>query len=796
MLKARVLCVFLIVFLCFLSVHAQDTSYSKKIFSSSIGQKFYEIAYELAETEDLNELKTEQAIIFLKATSEIDSRASSILPEIIKHTSRYSEPDRSKMLWDLLISYLNGSADLDVAGQAVAYLLDKLNSRERRERLIIELLKYSTRTNESFTSELNTLLGLLMAEKTDTEAAVSYLMEAYTGNKHNKLAFEKLVELASDQVGPAMYLEYLRLALRENPLDIEVAMSLAQYSERLELYDTAADGFKYCAELFAYLYPSQPLPDGIYLPWSLNCYNSQRGQYKCLQIAKDVRANGFYDLLLETIAAKAAEKIGDTRQANQIFKTIEGKSQQLLRGDKESSGVSFEQVAWYYCFVRPDALKALDWSNKAYAAEPNSTAAASLLAYSLVMNEQNDWAKPIIDSYHRNQISNLALAQVQLAEGQKKSAFEILKSVISEAPGSLEADKARQILTKNGGEYVASTDSGVILTALTNNFGQALIPLFVEPGNILAIQINVRGKKFSYGKDFGGILSITNNSSEPLIISDDGLFTGNIRVDADVTGDLTRQIPKIVSIKILPSLPVEPGRTTLVPLRLFAGELKELLLNHPQASLEVEFTAYIDPISLDDKKVANRLADIEPARVVIGRPGVELSTEYLRNRFSALSKGSQATKTRSATLFAGLLKEQLSMANQEPLYRFMYEDWMPEMLKSSLKYNLSVDDWVVKVHTMSELLSMPLNYDMINAVSENLNDIHWPVRLMTIYLLAKNKQSNPGKVLDWVAKYDTNELVRDMAVALGGVKPVEIKQEPPVDSNSPAEAAPKGSAMR
>jgi hypothetical protein len=52
-------------------------------------------------------------------------------------------------------------------------------------------------------------------------------------------------------------------------------------------------------------------------------------------------------------------------------------------------------------------------------------------------------------------------------------------------------------------------------------------------------------------------------------------------------------------------------------------------------------------------------------------------------------------------------------------------------------------------------------------VSENLNDTHWPTRMMATYLLAKAQDKNFIKVLDWTAKYDANKLVRDMALALG-----------------------------
>jgi hypothetical protein len=194
------------------------------------------------------------------------------------------------------------------------------------------------------------------------------------------------------------------------------------------------------------------------------------------------------------------------------------------------------------------------------------------------------------------------------------------------------------------------------------------------------------------------------------------------------------------------------------------------LLTYPQASVDIEFTAYLDPV-ITAKGPTNRLPGIKPAKVVVKRPGVKLTGKFLRNRFSSLTKGKQGQKIRTAQLFTGLLAEQHAMANREPLYKFMYADWMPDLLKSALLHNLNDNDWVAKVHTMASMLTLPLDYELINALTESLNDTHWPARMMAIYLLAKSQDSNFAKVLDWTAKYDSSNLVRDMAIALGAARP-------------------------
>ena len=763
---------------------------TEKLFSPSVGQKFYEIAYELINSkQQLTDLQAQQAITFLTATTNLDTRANYVLADMIKLIGQHHDWDYSELVHQWLANYVDQSADLEVMIKAMQYLLERLNSRQEREKFLEDTLMTLGGKNAFLDSELATLLGLLAAEKSDTETAQYYFMQAFSNNRYNKLAFAKLVELIGDQIKPAIYLEQMRLSLGENPLDLETALAFAEYAERLQLYQTAAEAYKYCADLFEFLRPGQALPAYIYRPWVLSCYNTQRDQYKCLEITSQLQKNGRFDLLAEAIAGKAAAKLGNTDQANQILRTAEEKARRiyLMNGQTQSETpdnkyqsqtVTAEQLAWFYAFALQDPASALDWANKAYSVEPDSATAAAILAYSLALAGQTDLAKTIINSYQTNQIANLALAQIQLTQAEEELAVKTLKAVIESDPGSLEAEQAREILRQKGHEYISPVAPDIILAELRNTFTKAIVPEFKPPEEIISFQLNVRGSKFSYGNDFGGAVAITNNSSEPLVISDYGLLKGNIRVDAILTGDISKEIPNLVSIKTQPASPLEPGSSLLIPLRLCTGELRQTLLTHPQASVDIEFTCYIDPVTTDQGKVANRLKSIEPAQVLAKRSGIELTNRFLRNRINSLSKGKQGQKIKIAELFAGLLMEQHAMANGQPLYKFMYADWMPPMLKSALLYNLTQDDWVTRVHTITAMLSLPLDYELTRAVAENLNDTHWPARLITVYILAKNQTINFKKVLDYTAKYDSNELVRDMVLALGAEAPPPPVQEP------------------
>ena len=698
---------------------------------------------------------------------------------MLKLASRDPDKDYSTMLYKLLGNYVDKDSDLEPAQKAIQYLLDQLDTREEREELLGMLFQSLGDKNDGLGSELATLLGLTLAETAAPDSAPFYLMQGYQKNRYNKIAFTKLAELMPDEIEPGVHLERLRFAMGENPMDMEAAINFASYAEQLGLYQTASDAYGYVVELFKYLYPTEKLPAMIYLPWAISTYNTQRNQHKCLQIAQSVRQDGRFDLLLESIAAKAAEKIGSAGQAEQMLKAAE--SQALGRSHSE-------ELAWFYSFVMVDNLKALGWANRAYSAEPNSTMAASLLAYSLVASGQGELAKSLIEGYEQTQISDLAMAGIEMAKDQNDAAIETLKRAIEKDPGSIEGHRARKLLSQLGGDYIGPVDTELVSMSLIASFGKTVVPGFVSPDKMVTVQLNLRGTKFSYGRAFGASLVITNNSTEELVVSDGGLLSGYMRVDAKVSGDVEAFVPNLVTKKVRPSSPIESGKSLIVPLRLATGKLRGMLMRYPQASVDIEFVAYLDPVINAAGEVGNRLVDIEPAKVTVSRPGVKVTNKYLQNRINSISSDRQGQKIKTAQLFVGLLAEQNAMAGGEPMYIFMYADWMSQLLKSVLADNLDDDDWVAKVHIMGAMYELPLDYELIEAVSENLNDDHWPARLMAMVLLAKNQGDNFQKPLDWAAKYDSDQLVRDMAVAFGAAQPEEqriegVPEQVPANSN-------------
>jgi len=732
-----------------------------RLFSPSVGKAFYDLAYDLTNAPDADEKQLQQVMVLLKSNSQLDEWTKSIVPKMITTASKQLDVDNSELVYALLKSYLSESCDLEITRQAVSYLLSQQNTRQQREQLLQMLLGNLVSINKTFDSQIYTQLAMLSVEKSDSNSAMSSFIEAYNLDKYNSIAFNGIYNLSPDVILPSVHLENMRLAISQDPYSLEKALTFAQYAEQLQLYYIATGAYKYCADLFEYLYQNEPLPESIYLPWTMNAFNTKHEQYKCLDIVRKLRAKNQFDMLAEVIAAKVSKK------------QQQDDSEILADWRNPSVNVPAEQMAWFYTFALKDVDKALDYANKAYSQDVNSVAASSILAYLLAENDQVELAESIIKSSEKNQIAEITQAKIFLKQDKKEEAIALLKESIEKNPSTLESSLAKEILVANGSEYVSPVDTKAFLVTVQGSFENTVIPEFSTPDERISLQFSLKGNKFAYDQDFAGQVVITNKSIEPFKINDNCMIKGNIRIDAKITGDLEKTIPELITLKTIPSEIVQPDRSLVINVNIVSGELKKTLMAHPQASLDITFTAYIDPVEDENGLVVNRLINIKPAEITVKRPAVKLSPEFLQNRFSSLAKGKQGQKIKICRLFTGLLMEQQAMANRPPMYKYMYGEWMPKMLKSAIISNLTNDDWVVRTNSLAAMCDLKLDYQLIDVVSENLNETHWPTRIMALMILknASGEKFNP--VLDWTAKHDPNPTVREMAIALGAAQPQE-----------------------
>jgi hypothetical protein len=747
-------------------------SAAQTLSSTLAAEALFQTGYQLCTRENVTLSQAKQAMILFNAALMLDGRADYVPPEIINLAGRYPQGDFSPLVKTALEKYLEigHSADLEVASKAVQYLLEKLGTREERQQLLQTMLDKYGNMNPFFASELATQLGLLSTETADTASAQKFLLYAISLNGYNKLAFNTLVQTAQNDkqsLPDIAYLNSLRLAVRTNPLDVASAYNFSRLAESLGLYGPSAAGYKYCIQANNYVNSSNTYSPEYYRPWALNAMNA-RNYRLCFSILQQVRGFGVFDVMVEAITGVSAKESEDKGQGTTILNTIKHNAAQILAGQLQATPTQLQDYAWYYAFVEDSNADALTWATKAYDADNNSVNAQAFLSYALVINGQQDLAKPMLKKIGTTtQVAAMAKAAIFDANGNDSNAIELLKAAVASAPGTFEAKKAKEMLKKLGSEYVPPVNAGAMETALANEYGQNYFSEFMAPDKMISVSLKTSGNAFSYGSALDAQLVILNNYTEPMIIGPDSIVKGVIRTDLRVTGDLTYKMEEYIVRTVQPAYEIKPGSALFVPLKLTEGKLRPILDCYPQANLNLEITVYLDPQKARNGNLKN-IFGTDPVKVIVKRRKLELDTLYLQQRFDALKSGKQGQKIKSVQLFAGLLAEQQKLADMKNRYKFLYCE--PGLLTSAIAKCMGEDDWVLKVETMTALQDVNLDYRLVDAISEQLDYKAWPVRLLAVFTLADEQGANFQPVLKWVSTNDTQELVKDMATELTTVK--------------------------
>ena len=741
---------------------AEESINPEQLFSQSAAKVFFDYGYEISNSADITGPKAETALLFYQAANTLDNKAQYIMPEMIRLIARHSSGDHSQMMLDILSAYVNPSCDLEVAREGIRYLMAGTNSREERETLLTQLSSKLGSKSQWINSDILTMLGILTLEKGDSQDALNLFLKAYSENKFNLTSFDKAAQLYGDKLPEYPVIEQLANAIRLNPYDLNKVLDFSQRCEKNEMFEIAANGYGYCAALSKYFDPEKPLPAAIYLPWALSSYNTQGAKHQAIEIAKQMRDGDIVDPVLEAIAYKAAQHVQETDQLGTIIDLMKKKAAELA---EKPDTAEITKLAWFYCFGPELKDEALVWANKAYSRDPNSRNAAAILAYALTLNDQLDVAKNMTEGPELNQIAEIALAKTQITDSNNAEAIQTLEAAIEKDRNSLEALKAKELLKSLGAEYASKNDAKVMVDALESTFKKNIVPTFMPPQDAITLSLNVQGSKFAYGSEIKASAVIKNNSTIPIILSDDSFVKGDIRVNLKIRGDIQKDIDGLVIESVRLSKKIEPGLTYAIPLNLSKGPLKQLLADHPQASLKMEFSLSLDTIEKDGQ-IYRSIAAPQPVKVQIERTAIVLTPKYLQNRLQSLSGGQEGQRVNAGYLFAGLLAEEQIFRKQEPQYTFAYADWMPPLLKSALLNNMSAGDWGVVVHTIDAMQNVSLDPDMTRSVGEKLTDSNWPVRLAALYLLDKNQDSNFPDVLTWVAEQDQNKLIRDIAAIM------------------------------
>ncbi len=695
--------------------------------------------------------------------------------------------------------------DLQPVLNWISYRLDNLQDRESRE-FFLEQTITSLNEYPYAQSQALTRLAIMQYEKGDTDTARNYLSRAFNASKFNvdalvhKLTLpepdftrnpEALSPEQLDQLIQAYYYDtYVSLVLRwrqriqNQPYDLDATINLIDTLEGLGLYESAQKFYNHAYNLLKN--GDSGLDDFI----SQLRFRQIAGAYSAglytdsIKQAKQLLQNNPDDLLTAGLMGLAMAKLDLNTDAQNTLKTAGDQAVQKLQQTDNPDPTSLNELAWFFCFIDPDPVRALQFARRAYDSFESSQdkrLAAPNLAYAWAMNDKTDNAANLLENSDPNDpVVSLAQSKILLARDDRDAAVTLLEKIDLTAAGFL-ADNIRDTLNileppspRDATEFNETSPNGqdqpdplkaLITNTLESRFNDNDLLVVSAPEKFVSCSMRlpsdiVRPGDPMIAKLYLSNISDLNKTKIPIVLGPDNLVDPHILITAEITPKPQASGQPIILAHryMLQSAALAPGRSSTSSEILNVGQLHQILENHPQRDYRITFRMYLDPVADGQGGFACKIPALQPPPVTVNRkafvPTLDRMNSYLRDaKMGSVNKRISALK-----LFASLLREDRLARRGQLNYQPYPVD--TAAIRRALASNLANPEPGVRAAAAwsFQALQGKLTAHETRQLAEMINDDHWLCRFMVLNTL--QPITDLSEYFDWAETFEENFLIQ------------------------------------
>jgi len=778
------------------------------------------------------EKRLRRACLFLQAATELDNTHEMAWHDLLELLISDTINDRGRARDALMnYSYLNPEDNL-VIDNWINYSLNTINDRETREYYLqTESMNLSS---IAYTySNVLTQLGIMALEKGDMDTARMAFAQAVSASAFNEDAFTRYVALPpaeisaekSEQLTPEELAAYAkatkdrrelflvlrwRARIRNNPYDFEAVVNLIDTLDAFGRQKLAQEYYEYAFKLLEMQPGLQITASELRLKQLGSAYAG--GLYQeCLEIAAVALQDNPDDLLVNALLAKAMEKFNMTTEAQKVLEEAANAAIYRLGQPDQADGQLQSELAWFFCFIRPDRNRALQLAQAAYDSNPQESQSRGLFAYALAQNQLYNQAETILAQVDTTEpIAALAQAQVLFARQEDTAALKKLEG-ISGAGGILKEhieqlleERAPQEPTDEGaleesGDLPQQQERDLMALTLEAEFGGNDLKIIAEPEKFVRCSIRLNKDVFNYGDPMMAQIYVSNvsdigDNDTPVLLTPESFIDPHVLITAKLKGagmpgQSGGDKPIVVAYRYLAQQQIlMPGRSNVITEPLNTGLLGNILSNHPQRNYEIEFHVYLDPIPDGTGGFTGTIAALQPEPITVTRMAFEVTQNRMDTYYRMIRSGSISDRIKTAQLFTGLLNEAELERQGKIRYPLRSIDTigLREMIGANLKYN----EFQVRAFSAYALRSQPLSAadEEAQRLAGLLTDSSWFVRFMAAEALGP--VADLTEYLQLGQKIEENEVIqRQITLELGQEweiieMPITMPEAPPADTEA------------
>lgn len=605
-------------------------------------------------------------------------------------------------------------------------------------------------------SEMHRWLARHYYERRENDQAAREVEQALRLNPMNVSARDLAYEMFSATEPALQRVEMALQLITINPSQANMVWSLAEFLDRLSLHRQAQAWYGRAIELHRRAGVG-PVPAEFWHRLAVSRVNS-----KDYEQAKDAADKALVvDPQLHTarlLRVHALNKMGHTKDAGDDLEYVA--KAYSSRIDEVMASKNFDEaaeIAWFFCYHRPDPSRALKLANFAMMDPEPSSLAKVAYGYALGLNGRTEEAvhalKPLALS---DQLAGYELARLQIARGEKSEAMATLTKASALQHSGIAYEMICELLSKNNETLPQPPMHGKVIAAL-DKFQWDVLDYHHRPSDFLKFTMQFERNPLPAVGDVKIRFRLENIGPFPITFGDGFMARPLIAVSVKAGRDVPLSYDNYLQVMMDSQTMLLPGEAMEKAVAIDVGPLRKRLIETMTEPMPLEVMAMFDPVYEKNRLVAGmgtiRFGPIRTIRdsLDVSPSGIALILD-LANSPDVQQRmvAAQQIGAILASVHAGVPE---NIKNSIPI----------ETLNATMATLLSDHAWQVQVHSIRAVGWSPLHDRVLMAATQHVRSRHPIVRLMAVRLFAEQHGERFKPVLEQVSQSDVSPYVRIMA---------------------------------
>ncbi len=717
----------------------------------------YGRAYGLSVTEP-TEADALYLLIWMKAATAVSPGLSDAWLWQYDLLSRLGREDEAL---DALRAYCRTEpGDLSAALQLIELELDQRQTAEKRIEFCRQQLAIGSLAPE-VASDLHRRLAELLAARGNVEEATENARQAIDLFPENLPARYLLAKLEDRLSDFAVHVGLLVRQIEADPFAVEPIADLAGVLDAAARHKASLQWYQAAIDQFSRLYPTRQVPPDLLLALAEACYGNGEDE-QALELCKRILEAQPDHPDATMLLIHAARRLGRTDVADQyadtMYKRLRDVENDAIRN--RDAGMCMV-IAWFHIDIQPDPQRALRFAELAAEFAPEDPLTQRVLGWAHLLIGETDAAirvlRPLADS---DQWSALGLARALLSRGDKEAAVKALRSGEKLAYSGRPYLRIVAMLRDQGEEPAPKPDRQPILDALAK-LDKRVLEFPLKPAEAIDFQVTVDPLALAYAAPIWGHFVLANKAPYPITLGTDQMIDANVSVSLRNEKTDDAGLIDYLTVSLDRRFVVAPGQKVEFHRRLDTAAARLLLDHEPQNRLPLKFSFVLSPMSNEEGEIESSLRGVFPVSDDVTRLAVDAGNEGLLTLATHVRSGSEQQRMQAIkTVLALILERQASFEQKRFQYAARAVDH--RQLTSLLIAALRDTAPVVRARVIWALSMLPLDDEIISAVSPCITADDWLVRLWATELFAQKQGPLFQPVLDNLS-HDPNHLVASLA---------------------------------